>query len=654
MVVPLLVLAIVALVVFLVRGSGPGAPAPPRTATSPVDLATPVDMAAGVAHPSAVVRSGDARIEVLSPTLLRLEYSPIRPPSRTARPSTPSTAGCRCPTTRTRVSGGWLTVQTSAATLRYEVGSGPFTPTNTSLRFSVGSRTSTVRPTWEWECPFDQICQAGAASLAGGAELSQTQAGYRSSAGYVGYLDDPGARATWTRLGAPAGPAVLAIRYSNLSTPPFSPAVRAQIGLVVDGRPLATVPAPPTDDHRPVVDPHHHGDPEGGHQLGGGGQRCGSARELSRHPVRQLDLGIDTLSIAPAGAPAPAPAATDPLGGWIRGFDTFTYEPGPTVRVRRTGATCQSALEPLHTDGLLDRAGWRLLDDTQSALWTGADGSGPATGGRRRRGRVPLRLRPRLRRRPADLRPSSPGPPRCCPRNVFGVWYSDYTPVLQCHHRGLASTPPSRAATVPLNTLSLDTDWKAPNNWDGWEWNTALFPDPAAFLHWARSQGIDVTLNIHSSIDDNDPELPAAERIAGDTLAASSCSAGPCKVWDWSTVTPGRVELRPPAELPEARGCRSGGSTGAVTTRSCPCPGSPPTPGSTTSTPRRWWTRVSAASCWPASVRPTATPDEVYPAGPWSDHTSAIAFTGDAWGTWNTLAQRWPSPPTRPPSASPT
>ncbi|MGH9921050.1 MAG: TIM-barrel domain-containing protein [Nitrososphaerales archaeon] len=33
-----------------------------------------------------------------------------------------------------------------------------------------------------------------------------------------------------------------------------------------------------------------------------------------------------------------------------------------------------------------------------------------------------------------------------------------------------------------------------------------------------------------------------------------------------------------------------------------------------------------------------ANPQEVYPAGPWSDHTSAIAFTGDAWGTWNTLA----------------
>jgi len=46
------------------------------SATTPVNLATPVNMADGVAHPSAVVRSGDARIEVLSPTLLRLEYSP--------------------------------------------------------------------------------------------------------------------------------------------------------------------------------------------------------------------------------------------------------------------------------------------------------------------------------------------------------------------------------------------------------------------------------------------------------------------------------------------------------------------------------------------------------------------------------------------------
>jgi hypothetical protein len=49
---------------------------PSASATSPVNLATPVNMTNGMAHPSAVVRSGHARIEVLSPTLLRLEYSP--------------------------------------------------------------------------------------------------------------------------------------------------------------------------------------------------------------------------------------------------------------------------------------------------------------------------------------------------------------------------------------------------------------------------------------------------------------------------------------------------------------------------------------------------------------------------------------------------
>src|ERR1700730_16141520 len=49
---------------------------PSRNDTSPVNLSTQVDMAQGLAHQSAIVRLGGARIEVLSPTLLRLEYSP--------------------------------------------------------------------------------------------------------------------------------------------------------------------------------------------------------------------------------------------------------------------------------------------------------------------------------------------------------------------------------------------------------------------------------------------------------------------------------------------------------------------------------------------------------------------------------------------------
>ena len=41
-----------------------------------MDLATPIDMAAGMAHRSAIVHVGAVRVEVLAPSLLRLEYSP--------------------------------------------------------------------------------------------------------------------------------------------------------------------------------------------------------------------------------------------------------------------------------------------------------------------------------------------------------------------------------------------------------------------------------------------------------------------------------------------------------------------------------------------------------------------------------------------------
>ena len=86
-------------------------PGPSTSDTSPVNLATPVNMANGMAHQSAIVRSGDARIEVLSPTLLRLEYSPSgnfenSPTVNAINRQMP------VPAYTTQVSGGWLTVRT--------------------------------------------------------------------------------------------------------------------------------------------------------------------------------------------------------------------------------------------------------------------------------------------------------------------------------------------------------------------------------------------------------------------------------------------------------------------------------------------------------------------------------------------------------------
>ncbi len=72
------------------------------------------------------------------------------------------------------------------------------------------------------------------------------------------------------------------------------------------------------------------------------------------------------------------------------------------------------------------------------------------------------------------------GPAPLLPRNVFGVWYSDYTP-YSSHSIQQSVYPEFVKNKVPLNTLSLDTDWKSPNDWNGWSWNTSLFPD-ASFV----------------------------------------------------------------------------------------------------------------------------------------------------------------------------
>ena len=128
------------------------------------------------------------------------------------------------------------------------------------------------------------------------------------------------------------------------------------------------------------------------------------------------------------------------------------------------------------------------------------------------------------------------------------MWYSDYTPYSSSTIEN-SVYPEFVANQVPLNTLSLDTDWKAPNDWNGWEWNRSLFPLPSSFLRWAHSHGIDVTLNIHSSIEDNDPKLPATERIAGHSPRLLELHQRELQGVGLELDRPGRVQLRPAAEL---------------------------------------------------------------------------------------------------------
>ena len=83
------------------------------------------------------------------------------------------------------------------------------------------------------------------------------------------------------------------------------------------------------------------------------------------------NVNVDTLSVSPTGGSAPAVPTMDYLGGYTRGFDTATYgSPGYSCPAGTpTAAQCSAALPEMHP-GIPDRAGYRLLDDSQTALWT--------------------------------------------------------------------------------------------------------------------------------------------------------------------------------------------------------------------------------------------------------------------------------------------
>jgi alpha-glucosidase (family GH31 glycosyl hydrolase) len=591
--------------------------------TSPVNLATPVDLAAAQASPGATVPAGRyARFQVLGDGLIRMEYSPS---GHFEDAPTVNALNRRFAVPRYRVSqsGRWLTITTSEATLRYRTGSGPFGPDNTSVRLASGD---TVSPQWENVCPFDQVCDAGAAALSGGANIQTNHANYQSIAGFIAGLNQGSGDAAWTVLGAPAGQAVVTVRYANYIGGLGGPAPRT-IDLTVNGSDVKTLTLPPTsswDDWNTV---------SATVPLTAGtntiGLLCGANDSCN--------VNVDTLSVAPEGAPAPAQPDLHYLGGYTRGFDTATYGPGYSCPAGTpTAAQCTAALPQMHP-GILDQAGYRLLDDSQSAVWTSDGWVAPRAGGDVQDGYLFVYGHD-YQQALEDLNRLTGNSP-LLPESTFGVWFSRYYPYSAYEYEN-SVIPAFGSNDVPLDTLSVDTDWKAPNAWNGWEWNSKLFPDPKAFLSWAQGQGIHVTLNVHASIEDTDPQLGPAEAIAGTPLADDSvCFApgGKCKVWDWSSVPQAEsyFALHQPFE---SQGVSFWWLDWCCDSSTASTPGV---------TPDSWINHLYAQELANKNERGFVlsrtgssyqNPDEVYPAGPWAGHTSTLAFTGDTWGTWNTLA----------------
>ncbi|HEX4280111.1 MAG TPA: TIM-barrel domain-containing protein, partial [Solirubrobacteraceae bacterium] len=350
------------------------------------------------------------------------------------------------------------------------------------------------------------------------------------------------------------------------------------------------------------------------------------------------NVNVDTLSVAPAGAPPPTQPDMHYLGGYTRGFDTATYGPGYSCPAGTpTAAQCTAALPQMHP-GILDQAGYRLLDDSQSAVWTPDGWVAPRRAGGDVQDGYLFVYGHDYQQALEDLNRLTGNSP-LLPESTFGVWFSRYYPYAASDYENTL-IPDFRANHVPLDTLSVDTDWKAPNAWNGWEWNSSLFPDPKGFLSWAQGQGIHVTLNVHASIEDSDPQLARTEALAGAPLAVdSTCFApgGMCKVWDWSNVPQAEsyFALHQPFE---SQGVSFWWLDWCCDSSTASNPGV---------TPDSWINHLYAQELANKNQRGFVlsrtgssyqNPDEVYPAGPWAGHTSTLAFTGDTWGTWNILA----------------
>lgn len=137
-------------------------------------------------HLAASVTSGNARFQVLSPTLIRTEYAQdgkftdsatFNAIGRTAFAPTPYTSS---------TSGGWLTISTSALTLRYQEGSGPFDAQNLSVRLSAGGSAVSAAPWQRLTCAPGALCEAEQLAHSG-LGVASDHTGYTGSGFLAGF-----------------------------------------------------------------------------------------------------------------------------------------------------------------------------------------------------------------------------------------------------------------------------------------------------------------------------------------------------------------------------------------------------------------------------------------------------------------------------------
>ncbi|RSD07414.1 TIM-barrel domain-containing protein [Amycolatopsis eburnea] len=724
-------------------------------AAATVSVATP----ATAAPRGQTVTAGNARFQVLSPTVIRTEYAGD---GRFTDAATFNAVGrgvfTPTPYTST-VSGGVLTIRTSATTLTYRLGSGPFDGGNLEVRTTAGATPVLAAPWRHLTCPTGALCEAEDLT-ADGLGVATDHRGYTGE-GFLAGFESAGTSATADVEATTAGTYAVAARYANGQGGDGQHVTRT-LSVSVDGGAPQKLTLPVTADWDtwavasvPVtLGAGHHsvrlqrtaadsgnvnvdaiaalpagaafppasaraftGCPAGVSCEAEAGLRAGSAVVATDHPgyagrgfVAELNRGsaltqritdvatagtyllhlryangtggdgrhetrtasvaangvtrtlslpvtddwdawktasvpvdlkagandvvlgcpedtschvnIDTVAVTAPGAAAPQPHLA--LGGYRRGLDGVNGDNGT----------------PSLTEGLLHQDGWYLLDDSPSALYDTATKKvtqRPSHGGSPYQDGYVFAFGHDYKTGLRDLATLT-GPPELLPRWAYGVWYSEYIDRTAADYRDTI-LPRFRSEGVPLDVLVTDTDFKAPDTWNGWQIDTNKFPDPAGFFAWSKAQGLHNTLNTHPSIMGSDPQFARAQATAKGKLAKSGCGTD-CYVFDWGDPDQLKAYLDLHADM-----MKQGNDFWWLDW--C-CDGSKSSlPGVT---PDAWINQQYADLAAPATGRGFVT-SRAYGSlqaggyggpiglstGPWADKRSTLHFTGDTSSTWGTL-----------------
>lgn len=556
-----------------------------------------------VAAAPATVIDGNARFQVLTPTLIRMEYAgdtafedriTFNAVNRNQPPPSYTTGV---------TADGYREIRTSSLLLRYRRGSGPFTSANTSMQLTVAGQPVTARPSFPGMCGFGTRCEAEDGRLTG-LGSANNHAGF-SGSGFAAGFEQVNTETGVTFTGVPAaGTYPVTLRFANDRGLDGQVTTRT-LSVRVNGSIAGRVSMPPTGSWATwataaVNVP-----------LAAGNNNVSVVRASGDSG----QVNVDNFTVTSPGAGYPPAAPTQaPLGGWYRALDHIS---GP---------------RSLHS-GLLTTDGWYLLDDTSSAILN-SDGTvspRPAHGGQPYQDAYFFGYGKAYKQGLSDLN-SLTGPSVLLPQKAYGVWFSRYFDYSAADYQNTL-IPQFRAHQTPLDYLVIDTDFKSPSTWNGWNWRSNRFPNPQAFLDWTAQQGLSVSLNIHASIENNDPRFAAANATAGGLVH----NGGSNYIFDWSNPNHLRAyfDLHAPFEQ---QGVRQWWLDWCCDNSFASNPGVTPDAWINGQYARRDTARGLRGYAFSRMGASHQQYGSRYPTGPWAERRSTMHFTGDTWDTWELLA----------------